>query len=142
MTKAPESRSPEVDRVLDVWASIHGLSVNTREHWDAIVKSIPITDSGGDLYELYAGRNYDETSEHCKDEEKVAVAGASLVKRGSSMHHAFKRERERFSFRQTSTLEELSSTLDGAFEQVRMWAAQAGHTLGEATQRKGAPSDA
>jgi hypothetical protein len=116
-------RHHEIDSTLDAWASAHGFTVHTQEHWDDKHRSVLVVDSGGDSYVLYAGQNDDDAG------EQVAIAGASLTKRGGSKHRAFHRERERFCFRSPATLASLSSALDEAYARIQRWAHEAGHTL-------------
>ena len=131
MPPSLHSRDPEIDRILEEWASLQGLAVSTREHWDSVVKRIAIQDSGGDSYELYAGRNFDDAGREVADPARYAVVGAGLVKRGQAKHHAFRREREQFTFRREVGLHEIAGALGEARIHIGNWVTQAGNTLGK-----------
>lgn len=130
MRQSTSPRNLEIDRVFDEWAAKNGFSVQVTEHWDVISRRVAVIDMEGDVYEIYASQNHDEALKGTDELGKLgALAGAGLVKHGASKHLAFRREREKFTFRRACTLNQLSRCLDEAHERVRNWISQAGHGL-------------
>ena len=130
MTLDPRSNLPEIDRALYEWASGHGLAVTVLDHWDAVAKRVAVVDSAGDVYEIYAGRATTESDNSSKQlQEDQAVVGASLVKRGSSKHLAFHRERAKFHVERRASVFELHIALNEALGAIQDWVARAGHTM-------------
>ena len=119
MTLDPRSNLPEIDRALSQWASEHGLTVTVLDRWDAVAKRVAVVDSAGDVYEIYTARTTTESDSSSKQlQEDHALVGASLVKRGSSKHLAFHRERAKFHFERRASVFELHIALDEALGKV------------------------
>ena len=121
-------RYSDIDPVLMPWAASHSLHVHT-EHHDEPVRVMAVVDDAGDQYQLYAGpdpkdSNYPDT--------KLALVGVSLSKRGNKNHHAFYRERMRFTFQQLVPLSDLSRALDEAWQRVHEWISESGHSRSNA----------
>ena len=130
MTFDPRSNPRRIDQALHEWASEHSLTVTVLEHWDVIAKRVAVVDSAGDVYEIYAGRATTESDSSSKQlQEDQAVVGASLVKRGSSKHLAFHRERAKFHFECQASAFELHLALNEALGAIQDWVARAGHTM-------------
>jgi len=133
MTLDSRSNMSEIDRSLYEWASEHGLAVTVLDHWDAVAKRVTVVDSEGDVYEIYAGRAKSEPDNSSKQvQEDQAVAGAGLVKRRSSKHLAFHRERTKFHFERRASVSELHTALNEALAAIQEWVARAGHTMAPA----------
>ena len=79
-----------------------------------------VVDDAGDTYHLWAAPDFDHPG--------TAIAGVDLFKRGEKKHHAFYRERRRFSFRESVPVPQLASGLDACWQRVHEWIAEVGHT--------------
>jgi hypothetical protein len=112
-----------IGNAMRMWAKRHGLVLSEYEHWDATVQEIVGIDSGGDQYTFYA---YSPDEDPSFDTGTVVV-GATLRKRAGVKHHAFRRERERFSSKRTVVLAEVEDALDDALAKVLEWVHQAGN---------------
>lgn len=117
----------EIDVLLSAWAVQRGLQVQQWEHWDAVATRALLVDSAGDVYQVHAARVRDDKGALLTDEDRFAVVGAGLVKRGNVKYQAFRREVAKFSYRQEVAPGELPSALDEALQRIRQWVAQAGH---------------
>jgi hypothetical protein len=112
-------RYRELDPILEPWAKGRRLHL-VLEHRDNDCRHMSIVDDDGDSYEIWAAPD--------PERQGVATVGASLSKRGSKRHHAFYRERQRFSFQQSVPIAELAIGLNACWERVHEWIAEAGHT--------------
>ena len=101
-------RYADLDPILLPWVAQHGLSLY-KECKDEEVRTIPVVDSVGNSYHIYAR----------PDESGQVAVGADLV--GHKEGHAFYRERKRFHYHQLVSLTALNSGLDEALDQVRKW---------------------
>ena len=117
-------RYSDIDPILMPWAASHSLHVYT-EHHNEPVRVMAVVDDSGDEYQLYAGPDSEDSN--YPDGER-AIVGVSLSKRGNKNHHAFYRERMRFTFHQAVPLSGLSGALDEAWQRVHEWISQSGHT--------------
>jgi hypothetical protein len=117
-------RYSDIDVVLLPWAASRSLHIYTR-HQDEEVRIMSIVDDSGDSYQLYAGPDPKDPK---YPDSKHAVIGVSLSKRGNKNHHAFHRERLRFTFEQSVSLLQVSDSLDAAWQRVHDWIVEAGHT--------------
>jgi hypothetical protein len=117
----------EPSDLLKSWARVKGLDVTEYEHWDATVTHVTVTDSGNDIYQIYARPRDAGSLLRSSSPSGKLVVGATITKRGSSKHRAFRRERERFRFELESTVEGLNSALDQALAKVRTWISEAGN---------------
>jgi hypothetical protein len=107
-----------MDPILTPWAAARGLYVATRHH-NFEVRSMPVVDDSGDIYQLFATPELDDPH--------AVIVGAALIKRGTKKH-TFSRERRNFDYRTKVSLDELESGLDTAWKHVQLWIEQAGHT--------------
>ena len=117
-------RYPDIDPILQPWATSRSLHIHTKQK-DEDARIIVIVDDAGDTYHLYAGPDPKDPD---YPNTRLAVVGVSLSKRGDKQHHAFHRERMRFTFQQSVPLSQLSAALDASWQRVHEWIAEAGHT--------------
>jgi hypothetical protein len=129
MTSPSAPHEISVQMALRSWASLHGLSVAVREHWDAVSTHLLIADSAGDQYELFATLDPNVEEGAPAEQQAFAKIGASLRKRGASKHLAFHRERQRLSHTRVVPLSQVASALDEALDVVRQWSAESGNVL-------------
>jgi hypothetical protein len=126
MNSASDQRTPAAtDSTLRSWARRHGFTVREREHWDAHLLEVIAIDSGGDQYQFFASTDHPAV----RHSEGEAVVGVALLKRGGVKHHAFYRERKRFTFEQTVPLVEVQHALDVALQVALTWVKEAGHAM-------------
>ena len=114
----------DIDPILLPWAATRSLQVAT-SFKDEETRTIIVVDDSGDTYYLYAGPNPKDSN---YPNSALATVGVSLSKRGEKKYHAFYRERIRFTFEQTVSLDQISSALDAAWKKLHNWIAEAGHT--------------
>ena len=121
-------RYSDIDPVLLPWATSHSLHVHTRHH-DEDVRTMAIVDAAGDTYHLGVGPDPKDPN---FPDTKLAIVVVSLHQRGNKKHHAFFRERQRFTFQQLVPLVRLSAALDEAWQRVHEWISQSGHSRSNA----------
>lgn len=114
----------DIDPILLPWAAKRSLQVATSCK-DEEIRTIIVVDDSGDTYHLYAVPNPKDTN---YPDSALATVGVSLSKRGDKKYHAFYRERIRFTFEQTVSLNQISSALDAVWKKLHDWITEAGHT--------------
>jgi hypothetical protein len=103
---------------LEQWAIGRGLAFRTYEHWDAPASRALLEDSAGDIYEFWAA-----------PESLGARVGVGLIKRGSSKHHALRRERAQYSHCEDTPITQIPQALESCLAKARSWVDTAGHEL-------------
>jgi hypothetical protein len=104
---------------LEQWAIGRRLAFHTFEHWDALASRALLEDSAGDIYEFWAA----------PETLSGARVGVTLVKRGSSKHHALRRERTHYSHNEDTPITRIPQALESCFAKARFWVEAAGHEL-------------
>lgn len=108
------SRFVEFDPILGAWATQHGLHITTRAG-DEEVRAASVVDDAGDTYQIWV-----------TPANGAVAVDAALLRR--AVGRTPSRERDRFVFHQAVSRRQVRVALDGAFDQVRSWIAQAGHS--------------
>jgi hypothetical protein len=104
----------ELDPILEAWATQHGLHIVTRAR-DEAVRVASVVDDAGDTYQIWI------TSSH----GSIAV-DAALLRR--AVGRTPSRDRDGFVFHEVVSRSQVRIALDAAFDQVRSWITQAGHS--------------
>src|SRR3954469_7425985 len=104
----------EFDPILEAWATQHGLYIATRAR-DEEVRVASVVDDAGDTYQIWI----------TSSDGSIAV-DAALLRRAAGRTSS--RDRDKFVFHQVVSRSQLRLALDAAFDQVRSWIAEAGHS--------------
>jgi hypothetical protein len=129
MRSPAPSDASEIDRALIAWAVESGLEFDSFEHWDAQITRAIVKDSGGDIYVITAGWNYDASGKRSMNVDSCAAVFACLRWRAGAKYGANARERKEFRYQHVVSFAQLRPAFDGALETIRQWAARAGNTL-------------
>jgi len=119
------SQNMEFKTKLANWLAKKGLEAQSFEHWDEVVTRLLLVDSGQDIYEFSISAASKDNSINSGNFQ-VSV---SLVKRGSRKHHAFYRERARFTYTTITSESHIFKGLDACYLVVTGWITEAGHEL-------------
>lgn len=110
----PPNQYSTIDPVIQRWSAQHDLHVSTR-YRDEEVRVASVVDDAGDTYRIAVTPIAD-----------VVAVDTTLDHRAS--RRVSSQERKQFVFAQRVESAQLPTALETAFERIRSWIAQAGHT--------------